>query len=348
MGTGLNRSRPRLYITREIFDEALKKLDDVYDYEVWDRYQHPPYEYLKRKLVDFDAVLSLPTDRFDCEMLRIISPRMRIIANIAVGYDNIDIECATRYGVYITNTPDVLTEATADLAFALILAVARRIVEADHFVRWGEWMRIGTPLHPKMMLGIDLYGKTIGIIGMGRIGSAVARRAKAFGMKIIYHSRKRLPENIERELGAEYRDLEDLLSSSDIVSIHVPLTRETRHMINRERLSRVKRGAMIINTSRGAVIDTEALVEALDKGWIAGAGLDVFEEEPLNPNHPLTRFKNVVLTPHIGSATRETRLAMALLAVENLLAFAAGREPPTLVNKDVLKIRSPGFNLNRS
>lgn len=336
--------KPRLYITREIFEEALKRLDGVYEYEIWDRYQHPPYEFLKKKLRDFDAVLSMATDRFDCEMLGSISPRVRIIANMAVGYDNIDVECATRHGVYVTNTPEVLTEATADLAFALILAVARRIVEADHFVRWGEWWRTGTPLHPKMMLGVDLYGKTLGIIGMGRIGSAVARRARAFGMRIIYYNRRRLPEKLERELGAEYRDLDDLLSSSDIISIHVPLTKETRHLINRERLSKVKRGAIIINTSRGAVIDTEALVEALEKGLIAGAGLDVYEEEPLNPNHPLTRFKNVVLTPHIGSATRETRLAMALLAVENLVAFAAGKEPPTLVNREVLRVRPPGFS----
>ena len=339
--------RPRLYITREIFNEALMRLEGVYEYEVWDRYQHPPYEFLRERLAGFDAVLSMPTDRFDCEMIRSISHRVRIIANMAVGYDNIDVECATEHGIYVTNTPGVLTEATADLALALMLATARRIVEADHFVRWGEWWRVGTPFHPKMTFGIDLYGKTLGIIGMGRIGTAVARRARAFGMKIIYYDIRRLPEDIEKELGAEYRDLEDLLSSSDIISIHVPLTKETRHMINRDRLSRIKRGAIVINTSRGAVIDTEALIEALEKGLISGAGLDVYEEEPLNPNHPLTRFKNVVLTPHIGSATRETRLSMALLAVENLLAFAAGREPPTLVNKEVLRIRSPGFNIER-
>ncbi|MEM2202932.1 MAG: glyoxylate reductase [Sulfolobales archaeon] len=343
MNKSSGSSKPRLYITREIFDEALKKLEGVYDYEVWDRYQHPPYEFLRKKLAEFDAVLSMPIDRFDCDMIRSISHKIRIIANMAVGYDNIDVECATQHGIYVTNTPGVLTEATADLALALILATARRIVEGDHFVRWGEWWRTGTPFHPKMMLGMELYGKTLGIIGMGRIGIAVARRAKAFNMKIIYYSRRRLPENLEKELGAEYRDLDDLLSNSDIISIHVPLTKETRHMINRERLNKVKRGAIVINTSRGAVIDTEALIEALEKGWIAGAGLDVYEEEPLNPNHPLTRFKNVVLTPHIGSATRETRLAMALLAVENLLAFAAGREPPTLVNKEVLRVKPPGF-----
>jgi glyoxylate reductase len=335
--------RPRVYITREIFWEAIERLSSVYDYEVWDRYQPPPYEMLREKLRDFDALLSMVSDRVDCDLIRRVSNRLRIVANMAVGYDNIDVKCATQYGIYVTNTPDVLTEATADLAFALLLAVARRIVEGDHFVRWGEWWRSGTAFHPSMLLGVELYGKTIGVIGMGRIGRAVARRARGFGLKVIYYSRRRLSEEDEKALGAEYVDLETLLARSDFISIHVPLTNETRHMINEERLRRVKRGAIIINTSRGAVIDTKALVRALEEGWIAGAGLDVYEEEPLNPNHPLTRFKNVVLTPHIGSATRETRLAMAMLAVENLIAFAMGREPPTLVNKEVLAVRPPGF-----
>jgi len=337
--------RPRVYVTREIFGEALEKLGSFYDYEVWDRYQPPPYDLLKEKLAEFDAVLSMVTDRLDCELIRAVSKRLRIIANMAVGYDNIDVKCATQHGVYVTNTPDVLTEATADLAFALLLSVARRVVEGDHFVRWGEWWRSGTAFHPKMMLGVELYGKTLGIIGMGRIGRAVARRARGFGMKVIYYSRRRLPERDERELGAEYVDLDTLLARSDFISIHVPLTEETRHMIDEERLKKVKRGAIIVNTSRGAVIDTRALVKALEEGWIAGAGLDVYEEEPLNPNHPLTRFKNVVLTPHIGSATRETRLAMAMLAVENLVAFAMGREPPNLVNREVLSVRPPGFGV---
>ena len=337
--------RPRVYVTREIFSEALEKLGSFYDYEVWDRYQPPPYGLLKEKLAEFDAVLSMVTDRLDCELIRAVSKRLRIIANMAVGYDNIDVKCATQHGVYVTNTPDVLTEATADLAFALLLAVARRVVEGDHFVRWGEWWRSGTAFHPKMMLGVELYGKTLGIIGMGRIGRAVARRARGFGMKVIYYSRRRLPERDERELGAEYVDLDTLLARSDFISIHVPLTEETRHMIDEERLKKVKRGAIIVNTSRGAVIDTRALVKALEEGWIAGAGLDVYEEEPLNPNHPLTGFKNVVLTPHIGSATRETRLAMAMLAVENLVAFAMGREPPNLVNREVLSVRPPGFGV---
>ncbi|MFZ8822903.1 MAG: glyoxylate reductase [Desulfurococcales archaeon] len=335
--------RPRVYITREIFSEALERLSSVYDYDVWDKCQPPPYEKLREKLREFDAVLSMVGDRIDCEIIKTASHRLRIIANMAVGYDNIDVRCATQHSIYVTNTPDVLTEATADLAFALLLAVARRIVEGDHFVRWGEWWRSGTAFHPRMLLGVELYGKTLGIIGMGRIGKAVARRARGFGLKIIYYSRRRLSEKEERELGAEYVDLDTLLARSDFISIHVPLTEETRHMIDEKKLRIVKRGAIIINTSRGAVIDNNALVKALEEGWIAGAGLDVYEEEPLNPNHPLTRFKNVVLTPHIGSATKETRLAMAMLAVENLIAFAMGKEPPNLVNREVLAVRPPGF-----
>lgn len=336
--------KPRVLVTREIFDDVLERLSTFYEYHVWDRYQPPPYEYLLENLPSYDAVLTMASDRIDCDLLRRSSGRLRIVAQMAVGYDNIDVVCATSQGIYVTNTPEVLTDATADLAMALLLAVARRIVEADHFVRWGEWWRTGTPFHPKMLLGLDLRGKVLGIVGMGRIGVAVARRARAFGMRILYYSRRRLREDLERELGAEYADLDDLLSRSDFITIHVPLTKETHHMINREMIKKIKRGAVVVNTSRGAVVETEALVEALEDGRIAGAGIDVYEQEPLNPNHPLTRFKNVVLTPHIGSATLETRRAMASLAAENLIAFAEGREPPTLVNRDVLKIKPPGFH----
>jgi glyoxylate reductase len=252
------------------------------------------------------------------------------------------VECATRLGIYVTNTPGVLTEATAELTWALILAVARRIVEADTFVRWGEWWRTKTGWHPHMMLGLELKGKTLGIVGLGRIGSRVAEIGKAFGMKIIYYDLSR-NEALEKQLSVEYRDLDTLLQEADIVSIHVPLTKETYHLINEEKLRKMKRTALLINTARGAVIDINALVKALSEGWIAGVGLDVFEQEPLPPNHPLTAFKNAVLVPHIGSATYDARHAMAELVAENLIAFYEGREPPTLVNKDVLKVRSPGF-----
>lgn len=334
--------KPKLFITRELFPDVIEKLSKYYDVEVWDRYQPPPYEVLLSKAREVDAMATLLTDRIDCNLLQ-QAKRLRIIAQYAVGYDNIDVECATRLGIYVTNTPGVLTEATAELTWALILSLARRIVEADHFVRWGEWYRLKTGWHPLMLLGVELKGKTLGVVGLGRIGSRVAEIGiKGFGMKVIYYDVIRR-EDLEKALGIEYRDLDQLLQEADIVTIHVPLTKETYHMINEERLKKMKRSALLINTARGAVIDTEALVKALREGWIAGAALDVFEREPIDPNHPLMAFKNVVLAPHIGSATYETRHAMAELVAENLIAFYEGREPPTLVNKEVLKVRPPGF-----
>ncbi len=334
--------KPKLFITRELFPDVIEKLSKYYEVEVWDRYQPPPYEVLLEKAKQVDAMVTLLTDKIDCNLLQ-QAKNLRIIAQYAVGYDNIDIECATRLGIYVTNTPGVLTEATAELTWALILSLARRIVEADHFVRWGEWYRLKTGWHPLMMLGVELKGKTLGVIGLGRIGSRVAEIAiKGFGMRVIYYDVVRR-EDLEKQLGVEYRDLDQLLQEADIVTIHVPLTKETYHLINEERLKKMKRSALLINTARGAIIDTEALVKALREGWIAGAALDVFEREPMDPNHPLMAFKNVVLAPHIGSATYETRHAMAELVAENLIAFYEGREPPTLVNKDVLKIRPPGF-----
>ncbi len=334
--------KPKLFITRELFPDVIEKLSKYYEVEVWDRYQPPPYEVLLEKAKQVDAMVTLLTDKIDCNLLQ-QAKNLRIIAQYAVGYDNIDVECATRLGIYVTNTPGVLTEATAELTWALILSLARRIVEADHFVRWGEWYRLKTGWHPLMMLGVELKGKTLGVIGLGRIGSRVAEIAvKGFGMKVLSPDVVRR-EDLEKQLGIEYRDLDQLLQEADIVTIHVPLTKETYHLINEERLKKMKRSALLINTARGAVIDTEALVKALREGWIAGAALDVFEQEPMDPNHPLMAFKNVVLAPHIGSATYETRHAMAELVAENLIAFYEGREPPTLVNKEVLRVRPPGF-----
>jgi len=335
-------SKPKVFITRELFDEAIERIKKYYDVEIWDRYTPPPYEVLRSKLKVVDAAATLLTDKMDCKLLE-EAKNLRIIAQYAVGYDNIDVECATKLGIYVTNTPGVLTEATAELAWTLILATARRVVEADVYVRWGEWWRTKTGWHPKMMLGTQVTGKTLGIVGMGRIGRRVAKIAKGFDMKILYYDVVRLPEELEKELGAKYVDLDTLLRESDIVTLHVPLTKETYHLINEERLKKMKQGAILVNTSRGAVVDTNALIKALREGWLAGAGLDVHESEPLPPNHPITAFNNVVLAPHIGSATYETRLAMAMLVADNLIAFAEGRTPPTLVNKDVVKVRPPGF-----
>ncbi len=333
--------KPKLFITRELFEDVIRELERYYEVEVWDRYQPPPYEFLVRKAREVDALVTLLTDKVDRNLLR-QAKRLRIVAQYAVGYDNIDVESATELGIYVTNTPGVLTEATAELTWALLMAVARRIVEADVFVRWGEWFRLKTGWHPKMLLGIELKGKTLGIIGLGRIGSRVAEFGRAFGMRVIYYDVVRRRE-LEEKLGVEYRDLDELLRESDVVSIHVPLTEKTRYMINEEKLRRMKREAILINTARGAVVDTKALVKALREGWIAGAGLDVHETEPLTPNHPLTAFKNVVLLPHIGSATYETRHKMAKLVAENLIAFYMGKTPPTLVNPEVVKVRKPGF-----
>jgi glyoxylate reductase len=335
--------KPRLFITRELFDDVIARLSQYFDIEIWDRYHHPPYEVLLEKVRDVDALVSLLTDRIDCNLLS-NAPRLRIVAQYAVGFDNVDVECATRLGIYVTNTPDVISDTVAELTWALILAVTKRILEADEFVRRGSWYETRTAWHPKMMLGTELKGKVLGIIGLGRIGTRVAKiGVLGFGMKVIYYDIVRYKEK-EGILGVEYRSsLEDLLREADIVSIHVPLTKDTYHLINEERLRLMKRTAILINTARGAVVDTEALVKALREGWIAGAGLDVFEGEPIPPNHPLTAFKNVVLVPHIGSATYEARHAMAETVAENLVAFYEGRVPPNLVNPDVVKVRPPGF-----
>ncbi len=335
--------KPRVFVTRQIPEPGLERIREYYEVEVWPEYTPPPYEVLLEKAKESDALVTLLTDRIDCNLIESSQPRLRIIAQYAVGYDNIDVDCATRYGVYVTNTPGVLTEAVADFTWALILAVTRRIVEADRFVREGKWYETRTGWHPMMLLGTEVNGKTLGIVGMGRIGRAVAKRAKGFNMRILYYDVKPLPKEVEQELGAEYRSLHDLLREADIVSIHVPLTPQTYHLIGEEELRAMKKTAYLVNTARGKVIDTDALVRALEEGWIAGAALDVFEQEPLPPDHPLTRFDNVVLAPHLGSATVETRTKMALLVADNLIAFARGEIPPTLVNKEVVEKRKPGF-----
>ena len=336
--------RPRVFVTRQIPQPGLDKISEYYEVDLWPEYTPPPYEVLLSKAKEYDALVTLLTDKIDCNLLKEGQPKLRIVAQYAVGFDNIDLECATKYGVYVTNTPGVLTEAVADFTWGLILAITRRIVEADAFVRSGEWYSKKTGWHPLMMLGFEVNGKTLGIIGMGRIGRAVAERAKGFKMKILYYDAYRLPPEMEEKLGAEYVPLETLLKESDIVSIHVPLTKETYHLISEKELKMMKSTAYLINTARGKVVDTEALVKALKEKWIAGAALDVFEEEPLPPDHPLTKLDNVVLAPHAASATTETRTKMAMLVAENLIAFLKGEVPPTLVNKDVVKVRKPGFD----
>lgn len=287
-------------------------------------------EELLDKVHDREGLLCTITDRIDGELLS-HAPALKMIANYGVGYDNIDLSAATARGIRVSNTPGVLTDATADLTFALILAVARRVVEGDARTRSGEF----GAWSPLVFLGSDVTGKTLGIVGLGQIGKALARRAKGFRMPVLYHNRRRLSESEESELGATYVDLETLLARSDFVSLHVSLNEESRHLITSERLALMRPTAFLINVSRGPVVDENALLEALRAGTIAGAGLDVYEREPLlTPG--LTDLSNVVLLPHIGSATIETRTRMAELAAENLLAGLARGLPPNCLNCDKL------------
>ncbi|MCD6479638.1 D-glycerate dehydrogenase [Candidatus Bathyarchaeota archaeon] len=327
--------RAKVFVTRKLFDEAISLIEEYADVEVYESEEEPaPYDLILDKVRDIDGLLCLLTDKIDARIIE-AGECLKVISNYAVGYDNIDVEAATKRGIYVTNTPGVLTETTADLAWAILMAIARRVVEADKYVRAGKWVHAWGP---KMMLGSDVHGKTLGIVGLGRIGSAVARRAKGFNMRVIYYDVFRR-EDLERELGLEYKPLEELLKEADYVTLHVPLTKETYHLIGEKELDLMKPTAYLINTSRGAVIDQKALYKALKERRIAGAALDVFEKEPIDPDDPLLELDNVVLTPHIGSASVETRKKMAMIAAENLVSVLRGVEPPNLVNPEVRRIR---------
>ncbi len=285
---------------------------------------------LVARLKGRQGLICLITDLVDDGLLA-ACPDLRVVANVAVGFNNVDVEAATRRGVVVTNTPDVLTDTTADFAWALLMAAARRVVEGDRYVREGKWKQWEFTL----LLGADIHGKTLGIVGFGRIGRAMARRALGFNMRVLYQDAVRADAATERELRATRVDLPTLLRESDFVTLHTPLLSETRHLVNAQSLRAMKKTAYLINASRGPVVDEAALVQALKEGWIAGAGLDVFENEP--QVHPeLIGLHNVVLAPHIASASHETRLKMATLAVENCLAVLDGKTPPTPVNPEVL------------
>jgi glyoxylate reductase len=317
----------RVFVTRRLPGDALDLLARECDVDLWPDELPPPYEELARRTADADGLISLLTDRVNAQLID-GAARLRVISNVAVGYDNVDVAAAARRGIPVGNTPGVLTETTADLAFALILASARRIAEADRFVREGRWRT----WDPNLLLGHDVHGATLGIVGFGKIGRAVARRARGFDMRVLYTSRGA----VDDAGGAERVDLPDLLRISDFVSLHVPLTPETHHMIDGTALRSMKRTAILINTARGAVVDQPALVRALEQGWIAGAGLDVAEVEPVLPGDPLLRAPNVTLLPHIGSASHATREHMASMAVDNCLAGLRGDPLP---NPVVLEVR---------
>lgn len=327
--------RPKVYVTRIIPEPGLSILKECCDVEVHPSKEWPPSrQELIEKVRDKDALLCLLTDKIDAEVMD-AAPKLKVVSTYSVGFDHIDVAEATKRGIYVTHTPGVLTDAVAEFTVGLILAVTRRIVEADRIVRSGQWDK---PWNPYFLTGPELKGKTIGLVGLGRIGVATAKRLSSFDVKLVYYDVERRWD-VESVLNMEYVDLDTLLSISDIVSVHVPLTKDTYHLINEERLRKMKKTAYLINTARGPVVDTEALVKALREGWIAGAALDVFEQEPLPPGHPLTKFDNVVLAPHIASATIEARQRMAELAAKNLVAVLKGEIPPALVNKEVLKVR---------
>jgi glyoxylate reductase len=320
---------PKVFVTRRIPEPGLAILRRAAEVKVWEEELPPPRDVLLKEVEDCDALVPLLTDRVDDELLD-RAPHLKVVANYAVGYDNIDVPACTARGVLVTNTPGVLTETTADLAFALILAAGRRLVEADKFLRAGKWQTWG----PTLLLGQDVYGATLGLVGLGRIGAAVARRARGFNMQVIYHSRHR-QEALEKELGAAYVSFDELLHRSDFISIHVPLTAATRHLFNADAFARMKPTAVLVNTARGPIVDEAALYAALKTGRIAAAGLDVMDPEPPRRDNPLLTLDNVILLPHIGSASVATRTRMATMAAENAAAALRGELPPNLVNREV-------------
>jgi glyoxylate reductase len=329
--------RRKAFVTREIPERGLRRIKERFDAEVWTEYAPPPKQMIIQKAANIDALASLLSDKIDAEVFD-AAPNLKIVSQLAVGYDNIDVKEATKRGIYVTNTPGVLTETTADFAWALLMAAARRVTEADNYVRSGKW-KVGW--HPSMLSGRDIYGATIGVVGAGRIGAAVAKRAKGFNMRILFYDVVPRPE-LEKELNAKRVDLETLLKESDFVSVHVPLLKDTYHLINKERLRLMKKTAYLINNSRGPVVDEKALYEALETDQIAGAGLDVFEQEPTPIDNPLLNLDNIVVAPHISSASYETRSRMAEMVAENLVSFFDGEVPPNLVNREVLNIKKLG------
>jgi glyoxylate reductase len=298
----------RVFVSRRVPGTALDRLQAAHDMDLWSEPGPPPREELLKRVREVEGLLSMLTDRVDAELLD-AAPRLQAVANYAVGVDNIDVDACRRRGVQVGNTPDVLTDATADIAFALILAAARRLPEGMAAVRNGEW----TTWDPEWLLGLELSGATLGIVGFGRIGRAVARRAEGFGMRVIHTKEK---------------SIQEVLEEADVVSLHVPLTPDTHHLIDAAALSQMKPTAILVNTARGPVVDQRALAAALHAGTIAAAALDVTDPEPLPPDDPLLEAPNLIVLPHLGSATHKTRARMADLAVDNLLAALAGRPMP--------------------
>ncbi len=325
-------AKPKVLATRPLFPAAQKILNTSCDVDYWTKPERISKEELFKKVKDKEGLVCLLTEKVNAELLN-AAPKLRIAANVAVGFDNIDVAACTKRGVAATNTPGVLDETTADFAWTLMMAVGRRLVEGDTLARSGNW----TGWDLDQLVGADIWGKTLGIVGFGRIGRAMARRALGFQMKVIYADAVQAPDAVEKELKAEYRGMNSLLAESDFISIHVPLLPETRGFFDGPRFSKMKPTAYLVNTARGAVIDEAALVHALESGKIAGAALDVFENEPFIL--PGLKRPNVVLAPHIASASIETRTKMACMAAENVVALLKGKQPANILNPEVLKAK---------
>ncbi len=324
--------RPRVYVTRHLPGDALGFLAETCEVALWEGELPPPREELLRQAATSDGLLTLLTDRIDTEVLAAGAARLLAVSNMATGFDNVDVAAANRQTILVTRTPGVLSETTADFAFALLLAAARRVVEADRHVRRGRWKTWG----PEVMLGSDAWGATIGIVGMGGIGAQVAQRARGFGMRILYYSRAPKPA-LERRYRMTFVPLDILLRESDFVTLHAPLTPETRHMIGEREFEMMKPTAVLVNTARGPLVDQAALYQALSAGQIATAALDVTDPEPINPDDPLLTLENVIIAPHIASASHATRSRMAMLAARNLAQALGGSVPKDTVNREIAR-----------
>ena len=325
-------SKPAIFSTRHLFQAARTILDEHFKVDYWKTGSISREELLKH-VADKDGLICLLTEKVDEDLLS-TAPELRIASTVSVGHDNIDLSACTRHKVVATNTPGVLDDTTADFAWTLLMAVARRLIEGDSWIRSGTWN--GWDLD--QLVGGDIWGKTLGILGFGRIGRGVARRAQGFQMRVLYNDAVRAPADVEKELNAEFVDRDRLFRESDFISLHVPLLPDTRHLISKDNLEKMKRTAFLVNTSRGPVVDEAALAEALENKKIAGAALDVFEHEP--KVHPaLLMRKDVILTPHIASASLDTRTKMAVMAANNVVALFEGRRPPNALNADALGLK---------
>lgn len=332
-------SKTKIYVTRDQPGTALTELQNLYDVTINLEDYPVPKRVLIEKMDGISGIIACVGDQIDREVMEASGGTLQAVCNAIVGFDNVDLTAATERGIYVTNTPGVLTETVADLTFGLILSAARNIASADRYIRTGKWHGWG----PKQFLGLDVYGKTLGIVGLGRIGYAVARRAQGFNMKLLFYDVLRNPEQ-EKKHGLAFAPLDTLLQKSDYVSIHVPLLPQTRHFISERELNLMKDTAFLINTSRGPVVNEKDLIKALQTRKIRGAGIDVWDPEPPQVNNPLLSMDNVVALPHIASASIETRSLMIQMAIDNLKCILQGKIPPNLVNKEVVNVRPPTSN----